>query len=413
MSTGTRAVARPEERAWIGFTLALISAAELTLILFSLVVRDAGIFLYANLVAVSSMSVGGLFGFLFGIPRSLANSNSPPSDESVGSGSGSGQSDKGFYRANTNLEQISDWLTKILVGVGLTQLNSMPSLISQLGTYLSDGAQNENFTPPLAAITSVGFVVIGFILVYLWTRIYLGSQFAQADLEMFGKKIDARLEEFSQEIDREIEEELSSRLERQNNRDASALNIVERWLGSGAEYGYSSDQVTDAVLLASAPVQTQIFFKARNSRRTHLPEQEIADLTQRTIPVFEALIKGGPKEFLHQYHGQLGYALHDRPNATNEELDRAIDELSQAIVERQKAGRSGHETYELVRAVCRIRRDQNFQDATASDTSIQKEIIEDLRAALKSIPDLVDNPVVLRWLEVNKIKDLNQPGGAS
>ncbi len=35
-------------------------------------------------------------------------------------------SNKVNYRSNTNLEQISDWLTKILVGVGLTQQTFFP-----------------------------------------------------------------------------------------------------------------------------------------------------------------------------------------------------------------------------------------------------------------------------------------------
>ncbi len=190
---------RAEERAWISFALALIVAAELTLLLFSYIVRDATVFFYANLIAISSISVGGLLGFLFGIPRSLSSATTRTSGDEGGNGVGADPNDKG-YRANTNLEQISDWLTKILVGVGLTQLNSMPTLIDRLGVYFASGAQNANFTAPIAAAVSIGFSVIGFILVYLWTRIYLGSQFAQADLEMLGKKMDDRLEAFSQEF---------------------------------------------------------------------------------------------------------------------------------------------------------------------------------------------------------------------
>ncbi len=37
------------------------------------------------------------------------------------------------YGANTNLEQVSDWLTKLLLGAGLTQLILVPSGLQRLG----------------------------------------------------------------------------------------------------------------------------------------------------------------------------------------------------------------------------------------------------------------------------------------
>ena len=50
---------------------------------------------------------GGLEGFWNGIPRAVQGST--PS---------TGVTD---YQANTNLEQVSDWLTKIIIGVTLTR----------------------------------------------------------------------------------------------------------------------------------------------------------------------------------------------------------------------------------------------------------------------------------------------------
>ena len=298
---------RPEERAWIWFALALVVVAEAALILFSVSQRDLALLLYSNLLAIASIAVGGFLGFLFGIPRSLSGFTAAQNAEEGPAGDSPDRTKGAYYRANTNLEQISDWLTKILVGVGLTQLNALPTLIDRLGTYLSSGLQNAAFTPPIAAIICIGFCLVGFILVYLWTRIYLGSQFAQADLSMFGQQIDDRFDQLS----KDIEEDVSSRLERQDTRDATALNMVERWLISGEDYGYSSEDVSEAVLLASPPVQTQIFYKARGARRTHIPPEQVDEISVRTIPIFEALVKGGPKDLLHQYHGQLGYALQD------------------------------------------------------------------------------------------------------
>src|SRR5688500_18795600 len=69
--------------------------------------------------AIAPFTLGGLVGFLFGIPKTVA-----PSED--------GQN--GIHRSwhpNTSLEQISDWLTKILLGIGLTQLTVIPGELQE------------------------------------------------------------------------------------------------------------------------------------------------------------------------------------------------------------------------------------------------------------------------------------------
>src|SRR5262249_23262070 len=61
----------------------------------------------AFLVAGASFVSGCLVGFLFAIPRTVQGEEGSKV---------SGPSQQTQYRPNTNLEQISDWLTKILVG---------------------------------------------------------------------------------------------------------------------------------------------------------------------------------------------------------------------------------------------------------------------------------------------------------
>jgi hypothetical protein len=76
----------------------------------------------AGLAVASAAEVSGaLLGFLFGIPRVLA------ADQSRNHDSRRNQMSDAII-ANTNLEQISDWLTKILVGVGLTQFGELSRL---------------------------------------------------------------------------------------------------------------------------------------------------------------------------------------------------------------------------------------------------------------------------------------------
>jgi len=80
-----------------------------------------------GLLSGAGLIVGVLFGFIFGIPRSLAS----PAAAVAQQAAMGGERDPSQLNvlANTNLEQISDWLTKVLVGVGLTQLTQFPRRI--------------------------------------------------------------------------------------------------------------------------------------------------------------------------------------------------------------------------------------------------------------------------------------------
>jgi membrane protein YqaA with SNARE-associated domain len=71
----------------------------------ALIVLGAGLFL-----AGAATVTGSLVGFMFGVPRYRRADREAQA------------ADQGTTAPNTNLEQISDWLTKIIVGVGLTQI---------------------------------------------------------------------------------------------------------------------------------------------------------------------------------------------------------------------------------------------------------------------------------------------------
>jgi hypothetical protein len=72
---------------------------------------------------------------------------------------------------NDNLVQISDWLTKIIVGVGLTQLTKIPAKISVLGFYLKDSVGIGGLWERNAALAIVFyFLILGFLALYFWAR---------------------------------------------------------------------------------------------------------------------------------------------------------------------------------------------------------------------------------------------------
>ncbi|HEY6438023.1 MAG TPA: hypothetical protein VIY47_15640, partial [Ignavibacteriaceae bacterium] len=77
------------------------------------------------MIAFSSAIVGAFIGFIFGIPRTPASK------------------DPDNIAANTNLEEISDWITKIIVGVSLVQLSQISAGIIELGHTFAVGLGNH------------------------------------------------------------------------------------------------------------------------------------------------------------------------------------------------------------------------------------------------------------------------------
>ncbi len=123
------------------------------------------------------MSGSGV-GFLFGVPKVLQGSN--PAADSGPQGSGS-------YRfvINTNLTEISDWLTKIIVGLGLVNLAKIPPYIQRTANCLAAGMNTASRDTALAF--SYGLIVcysiLGFLFTYLITRLVLSKAFSEADQE--------------------------------------------------------------------------------------------------------------------------------------------------------------------------------------------------------------------------------------
>ncbi|MCG6494970.1 hypothetical protein [Kitasatospora sp. A2-31] len=153
----------------------LLGVGVLGLLLFSLGRERAWQALGGGLVvAGASMVLGGALGFLFGVPR-------------VRAGGGPGGEAHGSYAPNTNLEQVSDWLTKVLLGVGLTQLGSLGERMHQLGSALAPALGGEEGAVPFAAALVLYFLVLGFLAGWLVTRLALPRVLSDADeaLDLF------------------------------------------------------------------------------------------------------------------------------------------------------------------------------------------------------------------------------------
>lgn len=121
---------------------------------------------YGILIGGAAYVAGGFGGFLFGLPRFLSNPDNLM---------------KGNYSRNDNLIQISDWLTKIIVGLGLTNLYKIPHQLTRVGAALQILFGDNWKGAVTAEAIVVYFLVCGFLFGYLWTNIQYIPILTEAD----------------------------------------------------------------------------------------------------------------------------------------------------------------------------------------------------------------------------------------
>lgn len=120
----------------------------------------AGEALFGGAAAVA----GAVAGFLFGVPR-FARGDAEPASQSR-------------LAINTNLVDVSDWLTKLLLGATLTQLGNIPGFVwSAAGALAQESVTGHR---AVTAAVLVYYTASGFLGFYLITQIYLTLAFKRA-----------------------------------------------------------------------------------------------------------------------------------------------------------------------------------------------------------------------------------------
>jgi hypothetical protein len=160
-------------RRWLAF-LYLVPAAGVTGIAvysFAGGTPRATVFGFSLLWSAAAWIFGGFLGFLFAIPQSATRTTA------------NGGEARG-YRSNSNLEEVSDWLTKIIVGIGLVELTNLTGAVDRLINFiepsLGRGTDNDGYILAFLLL----FTTCGFLSVYILTRVYLGVLFAQTEGEL-------------------------------------------------------------------------------------------------------------------------------------------------------------------------------------------------------------------------------------
>ena len=109
--------------------------------------------------AIAAFLSGCLIGFLFGVPR-VVSSGQLRHDIHRGDGSG-------MYTPSSNLAEVSDWLTKLLLGAGLVQLTRLGAPISHLINSVAAGltATTAATSPSSAAKVMAGAILFGYVAI--------------------------------------------------------------------------------------------------------------------------------------------------------------------------------------------------------------------------------------------------------
>lgn len=160
------------------------------------------------LIAGGSLTAGGLLGFLFGIPSILQDSTSK-------------------IKYNDNLVKISDWLTTIIVGVGLVQLYKIPGFILKVGETFKYNIDNNEWGRNTVIAIMGYFGILGFLMLYFWSKTDYSSILDSTDRLINAlKDTERKLEDATTEKEQAQQEKEQVRQEAISNFEQSQKDVA-------------------------------------------------------------------------------------------------------------------------------------------------------------------------------------------
>ncbi|HLO88659.1 MAG TPA: hypothetical protein VK203_27120 [Nostocaceae cyanobacterium] len=406
----TRDIQLSEFSKYLNYFISLISVGFVGLLCYSVQfylypTQALSVFSIGLMVILSSLVVGIFIGFLFGIPRTNFNKELKPNNIDT-----SNQSDEyPIYQPNTNLEQISDWLTKILVGIGLTQLNKIPQNVENLANYFSQGLGDTPSSKSFTFALLTYFFVTGFISGYLGTRLFLA--FALRTVDTYTSNLKDKIEE------------VDNKFKTQAERDAKALSRVSEILSGALELKeIQQEQLDQIVSSASDTTKINIWYQAHETRRLSFQLDKIKSEAKlsgeedgkyrisRTVPVFRALVNSinnqTQPEIRERYHAELGYALKDQkyPNFKESirELDQAIEIRDQKLFFAEDK-KEIYPWYEFNKSICLISID-NSEHSNEEQENLRNQILRNLEFSLaneRMKNNILADSLICNWLSSN------------
>lgn len=151
----------------------------------------------ATIWAFAFLFIGGFVGLLFGVKREqtvYGNKSNEQSDKSSTANADTKKDDR--YLPNNNLIEVSDWLTKIIVGLGLIELRQLPTHMKTITAPLT---RCEGGTSGYAIACGIVlfFSFAGFLIGYINSRTFLDAMFRKFDDQRSIDELKKKIEESS------------------------------------------------------------------------------------------------------------------------------------------------------------------------------------------------------------------------
>lgn|GEM_PF-6484876 len=171
-------------------TVLSLVAMLVAVLIFEIIQLRAGAWAAAVALSLGLLSVGYVVGLLFAVPKSAgAVPAGIPKDGSGGVG-GPGKTMPHLLIVNTNFEQISDWLTKIIVGVGLVQFSQILAFVNGASKRIAAGYVNPLVTQQSAEVLAIAIIIafpsIGLLLGFFTVRLYIAWAIYATDAQSTG-----------------------------------------------------------------------------------------------------------------------------------------------------------------------------------------------------------------------------------
>lgn len=132
------------------------------------------------LLSIATFVSGFFIGTLFGMPKRNNEGD-------------------GDYSLNNSLVEISDWLTKIIVGLGLVNLKEIPVYLMSIGDFVSSSSGLKGVSIEIFTVTLViYFGILGLYSGYNYMRLVLSEKYKKADDNMLKKELETAKEEVVQ-----------------------------------------------------------------------------------------------------------------------------------------------------------------------------------------------------------------------
>ncbi|MCI5149600.1 MAG: hypothetical protein D3916_09475 [Candidatus Electrothrix sp. MAN1_4] len=131
-----------------------------------------GVFATIFMVASSSYAIGNILGLIFGIPKTVQGQTKSLSPQKRIS-----------YQVNTSLEQISDWLTKMIIGAGLVELKDITIFLVNISKKISLDI-NHPHAQSIIVASILCFMILGFFVTYFSIRLYIANALAAANTQL-------------------------------------------------------------------------------------------------------------------------------------------------------------------------------------------------------------------------------------